>query len=54
MVRNENVAVESERDPEFRGRVRTEVRATVEKVRRLQDVMGSSTRGDRSRVGVEV
>jgi BMFP domain-containing protein YqiC len=54
MVRNENVVVESERDPEFRGRVETEVRATMEKVRRLQEIMGRSTRGDGSRVGVEV
>jgi hypothetical protein len=54
IVRNENVALESERDPEFRRRVETKVEAVIEEVRRLQGVTGSSTIGDGSRVTLEV
>jgi len=54
IVRNENAAIESEKDPEFRGRVERVVRDFKEKVRSLQGVMGSSAAGDGQRVGVEV
>jgi hypothetical protein len=54
IVRNENVALESERDPAFRGRVERVVRAALQEVRRLQSVTGSSTTGDGRRVTIEV
>ena len=54
MVRNENVARESERDPEFRSRVETKVQVVIEEVRRLQRIANSSTTGDISRVTFEV
>ena len=41
IIRNENVALESERDPEFRCGVEREVRAVKYEIRRLQNVMGS-------------
>jgi hypothetical protein len=41
IVRNENVALESERDPEFRDRVEREVKVIMHGIRRLQGVIGS-------------
>jgi hypothetical protein len=41
IVRDENVALESERDLEFRGRVERGVREAVEEIRRIQGVIGS-------------
>jgi hypothetical protein len=41
IVRNENVASESEKDPRFRGRVERKVREVMEEVRRLQSVISS-------------
>jgi hypothetical protein len=41
IVRNENVALESEGDPEFRGRVEREVREVIHEIRRLQGVIAS-------------
>jgi hypothetical protein len=41
IVRNENVALESERDPEFRSRVERGVRSAMDEIRRIQDVIGS-------------
>jgi len=41
IVRNENVALESERDPEFRSRVAREVRAVRHEICRLQGVIAS-------------
>jgi hypothetical protein len=54
IIRNENVALESERDPEFRGRVAREVRAALQEMRRLQGVVHlSSGTGDGRRVAFE-
>lgn len=41
IIRNENVALESERDPEFRSGVERGVRAIKDEILRLQDVMNS-------------
>jgi len=41
IIRNENVALESERDPEFRHRVEREVRSVIREIRHPQDVMTS-------------
>lgn len=38
IIRSENVALESEQDPEFRGRVGAEVGRAKDKVRRIQAV----------------
>lgn len=54
MVRSENVALESERDPEFRGRVERETRTIRREVRRLKSVVCPETTGDGRRVSFEV
>jgi hypothetical protein len=41
IIRNENVALESERDPEFRSRVERGVRSAMDEIRRIQDVIGA-------------
>jgi hypothetical protein len=41
IVRDENVALESEGDPEFRGRVEREVIAVIQEIHRLQGVIAS-------------
>jgi hypothetical protein len=41
IIRNENVALESERDPEFRSRVERGVGSATDEIRRIQDVIGS-------------
>lgn len=46
IVRNENVALESEREPEFRRRVDGKAREVTNEVRRLQGVIGSSNPAD--------
>ena len=40
IVRDENVALESERDPEFRGRVERKTREVLHDIHRLHDVIG--------------
>jgi hypothetical protein len=54
MVRNENVALESERDPEFRSRVEREMRAIRLEVRRIKSATCPETTGDGRRVSFEV
>lgn len=54
MVRSENVALESERDPEFRVRVERETRTIRREVRRLKSVVCPETTGDGRRVSFEV
>jgi len=54
MVRSENVALESERDPEFRSRVEREMRAIRLEVRGLKSVVCPETTGDGRRVSFEV
>ena len=49
IVRNENVALESERDPEFRKRVEREVKAVIHEIRRIQGVVSSSDAGNERR-----
>jgi hypothetical protein len=41
IVRNENIALESEREPEFRARVEREVRIAKDEIRRIQDAISS-------------
>jgi hypothetical protein len=41
IIRNENVTLESERDPEFRSRVERGIRSAMYEIRRIQDVIGS-------------
>jgi hypothetical protein len=41
IIRNENVALESERDPEFKGGVEGGLRALEYEIHRLHDVMSS-------------
>lgn len=40
IVRSENAALESEQDPEFRGRVEAEIAAVKEGIRRIQVAVG--------------
>jgi len=40
IIRSENVALESERDPEFRRRVETELRSARDEIRRIEEVVG--------------
>ncbi len=46
MVRSENVALESERDPEFRGRVESETRTIRRELHRVKSVVCPETTGD--------
>jgi hypothetical protein len=39
IVRNENIAIESERDPEFRRRVERKVETVKREIRRIQEVI---------------
>jgi hypothetical protein len=54
MVRSENVALESERDPGFRGRVERETRTIKHELRRLKSVVCPETTGDGRRVSFDV
>jgi hypothetical protein len=54
MVRSENIALESERDPAFRRRVERETRTIIREVRRLQSVVCPETTGDERRVSFDV
>jgi hypothetical protein len=40
ILRSENAALESEHDPEFRGRVEAEIRTAKDNIRRIQAAIG--------------
>lgn len=42
IVRNDNIALESEKNPQFRNLVDGKVKAVLHEIRRIQDVVGSS------------